>query len=462
MNIGEERARLLGEEDIPKVLWKLAIPAIIGMLINAIYNIVDTFFIGLLNNTSAIGAVSVVLPLFLLMGAFGQMFGVGASSYIARSLGKKDYETANKTASIAFFTSLCWGLLITILGLIFLQPLLSLFGATETIMIYAREYGRVLFIGASFTIMNMTLNNMVRAEGNAKYSMFAIILGAVLNIIFDPLLIFTFSMGVLGAAYATVLSQAISFLFLICYYVRGLSLVTISIHAFSFSKQIYGQIFNVGVATLIRQSLASLSLGFMNAAASNYGDAAVASMGISVRIVSMVIFLLFGYYQGFQPVASYNYGAGFYHRLKKSIKISLKRTSIFMVFSSFLLFIFAETLITFFSNDPEVIDIGTRFIKAIVIFFPFLGFQFLYMVLFQALGRGQEALILALARQGIFLLPAIFILPKVFGLQGVIFSQPTADFFTILITLFFALRLNEKLKKEKEGLYPEKTVAEVL
>lgn len=458
MNTREQRASMMGEEAIPKVLWKLALPAIMGMLINAIYNIVDTYFIGLLNNTSAIGAVSVVLPIFLLIGASGQMFGVGAASYISRLLGRKDIARAERTAATAFFSSLLWSLLITILGLIFLKPILVTFGATETILIYARDYAAVLLGGSCFTIMNMTLNNLIRAEGNARYSMYAIMFGAFLNIILDPLFIFYLGWGVRGAAYATVLAQGLSFLFLICYYLKGASQVRISIFSFSFSRDIYSQIFRVGVPTLIRQSLTSLSLGFINAAASLYGDAALASIGISFRIISIVIFVLLGYFQGFQPLASYNYGAGNMERLLESIRISLLRTSIFMILSTVVLASLAQPFLSAFSQDPEVIRIGVKTIRAVVLFFPFLGFQFLYMVLFQALGRGREALILALARQGLFLLPAILLLPRFFGLDGVIFSQPTADFLTLLVTLYLSLRLHRELEGKK-GLWPQKEAA---
>lgn len=457
MDIGENRAKMMGEEPIPKVLWKLAIPAIFGMLINAIYNIVDTFFIGLLNNTSAIAAVSVVLPLFFLIGAFGQMFGIGAASYISRLLGKKDYDTAGKTASIAFFTSLLWGLFISVLGILFIEEILTLIGTTETIMVYGKEYGMVILAGSCFTIMNMTLNNMIRAEGNARYSMYAIIIGACLNMILDPFFIFYLDMGVGGAAYATVFSQIISFLFLIFYYLWGSRLVTISLKKFSLSKEIYGEIFKVGIATFIRQALGSLSLGFINGAAANYGDAALASIGITFRIVSIVIFILLGYYQGFQPIASYNYGANNFERLRETIRVSLKRTTLFMLISTGFLFSLAHLLITIFSSDPLVIQIGTKSIRAVVLFFPFLGFQFLYMVLFQSLGRAKEALIISLARQGLFLLPSIVILPRFFGLDGVIYSQPTADLFTITITLFFALRLNQELL-QKETLFLKKEV----
>jgi len=430
----DKRAKLMREEKIGKLLWKLALPAIIAMLINAVYNVADTLFIGMLNNTSAIGAISIVFPIFMLIAAFGQLFGIGAASYISRLLGKNYKIQADKTASTTFFTSLFLGVIISILGVIFIKPILNIFGATDSIMIYAQEYGLILFAGSFITIVNMTLNNMIRAEGAAKFSMYSIMLGAGLNILLDPLFIFTFNMGIKGAAVATVLAQSVSFIFLLHYYFSEKSIVNISWNLFSFSKKIYSQVIKIGLATFSKQALASVAVGMINSAASHYGDAAIASIGITLRVITMFLYVLMGYFQGFQPIAGYNYGAKKFNRLQDAIKISLKRTTVFMTISTLFMFLFANQIILLFSNDPDVLSIGTKAIRTIIVFFPFLGFQMLYIVLFQALGKGREAFILSISRQGFFLIPSILILPQIFGLNGVIMSQPIADFFT-LITL---------------------------
>ena len=441
----DKRAKLMKEEKIGKLLWKLSIPAIIAMLINAVYNVADTLFIGMLNNTSAIGAISIVFPIFMLIAAFGQLFGIGAASYISRLLGNNYKIQADKTASTTFFTSLFLGIIISILGVIFIEPILNIFGATDSIMIYAQEYGLILFAGSFITIVNMTLNNMIRAEGNAKFSMYSIMLGAGLNILLDPLFIFTFNMGIKGAAVATVLAQSVSFIFFLHYYFSEKSIVNISWNLFSFSKKIYSQVIKIGLATFSKQALASIAVGMINSAASNYGDAAIASIGITLRVITMFLYVLMGYFQGFQPIAGYNYGAEMFDRLQEVIKISLKRTTVFMTISTLFMFLFANQIILLFSNDPDVLSIGTKAIRTIIVFFPFLGFQMLYIVLFQALGRGKEAFILSVARQGLFLIPAILILPQFFGLNGVIMSQPVADFLTIIITSFFAFKLHQKI-----------------
>ncbi|SHH17321.1 MATE family efflux transporter [Tepidibacter thalassicus] len=445
----DQRAKMMGEEKIGSVLTRLAIPGIIAMLINAVYNIIDTMFVGMLNNTSAIGAVSVVFPMFMLIAAMGQMFGVGSGSYISRLLGEKNKEQADKTTSTTFFTSVIFSIIFTIIGVIFLEQFLVLFGATDTILFYAKDYAKILVFGSTFTICNMTLNNMIRAEGNAKYSMIAISLGALINIILDPILMFSFNMGIKGAALATVLAQMISFIYLISYFILGKSYIKISIKHFKPSKDIYSEILKIGAATFARQSLASLSLGLINVAAKPYGDAAVAAMGISLRILSIGIYVVFGYNQGFQPIAGYNYGAKKYDRLFEAIKISLKTTTIFTAIVTVVFIVFAKEITSVFTIDPEVIDIGAKTLKTICLLFPLFGFQQVYASLFQGLGRGKESFILSASRQGIFLIPSIVILPKFWGLYGVIFSQVVADFFTIMVTGVLALKLNKSLKEEE-------------
>lgn len=444
-----DRSKMMGEEKIPKILIKLALPGIVAMLVNAVYNVVDTMFVGMLGNTSAIGAVSVAFPLFMIIAAFGQMFGVGAGSYISRLLGEKNKELADKTTSTTFFTSLVCGIAFTIFGIISLESLLKLFGSTDTIMPFAKDYSKILVAGAVFTVTNMTLNNMIRAEGNAKYSMFAISLGAGLNIILDPIFMFGLDMGIKGAALATVLAQMISFVFLIKYFISGKSYIKIAIKHFTFSKKIYAEIMKIGIATFARQALSSLALGLINVAAMPYGDAAVAAMGVTLRVLSIGIFVVFGYNQGFQPVVGYNYGAKKYNRLREAIKVSLKWTTVFATIVTVIFMIFAEGIITVFSKDSEVIAIGAKTIRATSLLFPLFGFQQVYATLFQALGKGKEALILSLSRQGLFLIPSVMILPKLFELNGVIFSQTVADFFTIIVTGILAIILNTKLREEE-------------
>ncbi len=442
----EKKAQMMGAEPIKLLLLKLAMPAIVGMLISAVYNIVDTIFVGKLG-TSAIGAASVAYPLFMLISAVGLMYGVGSASYISRLLGKGAKEKADEVTSTTFITSLLSGLLLTAVVMIFLEPILTLFGATETIMPYALEYSEVLVMGATFTVLNMTMNNILRAEGNAKFSMIALSVGAILNIILDPLFIFTFNMGIRGAAVATVVSQVTSTLMLLSFFTGGKSYVKLKLKLVNHSLENYREIFKIGIPTFLRQFLMSLGMGLLNTAAMPYGDAALASIGVTNRVFSLAAMVLFGYSQGFQPVAGYNYGAKRFDRLSESIKLSLKWTTLFSIASSFIYMVFAESIIGVFSQDSEVIRIGTMALRAMALLFPLFGFQIVYATLFQALGRGKEAAILSLSRQGIFFYPAVFVLPKLFGLHGVLLSQPFADVCTVLLTAYFAVKINKEIKE---------------
>lgn len=447
MDNQDKKAKMMGEEKINTVLIKLALPAIVGMLITAIYNLVDTMFVGKLG-TSAIGAASVAFPLFMLISAVGLAFGIGAASYISRLLGEGNKERADRTTSTAFFTSLVSGIILTVIVFLFLNPILRIFGSTDTIMPYAIKYSKILVLGSTFTVLNMTMNNILRAEGSAKFSMIALSAGALLNIVLDPIFIFVFDMGIAGASLATVLSQIVSTIMLLSYFLKGKSYVKIAPKFFTPSKEIYFEMFKIGIPTFLRQFFLSLSMGLINTAAMPYGDAAVASIGITNRVFSLGSMVIFGYSQGFQPVAGFNYGAGKFDRLKESIQISLKWTSIFTTITSILFFIFSEAIIGVFSKDPNVISIGSKSLKAVMILFPLFGFQMIYATLFQALGRGKEASVLSLSRQGIFLIPAILFFPKFFGLTGVIFSQPFADLCTILLTALFALSVNKEIAKK--------------
>jgi putative MATE family efflux protein len=445
----EQRANALGTESIPSLLIRMSIPSIIAMTVNAFYNLVDAIFIGYLG-TSAIGAVSVAFPIFAMVGAFGLLFGIGTASYISRLLGAKDKIKADQTASVSIFISSLVSILFVFAGFFLLQPLLKNFGATASIMPYAQSYTRILLFGSFFTIINMNLNHIVRSEGNAKLSMTAMLVGAFANMILDPIFIFAFNWGIAGAAIATVVSQALTTFLLFRYFFRKNSYLHIRKKYFTWNGKIFLEIVKIGFPAFIRQFLASFTIALLNLAASNYGDAAVASIGITLRILSMGMFPLFGFAQGFQPVAGFNFGAKRFDRLLASVKLSYLWSSIFCVLFTVLCLLFSKQIISWFSVDPIVIEIGRKTIFAVTILFPFFGYQIITAVLFQAMGDGLPSAILSLARQGIFLIPAIIILPKYFQLNGVIFSQTIADFLTLFITLAFSIRIVKKLRKEVE------------
>ncbi len=456
----EKRAEMLGKEKISKALVTLSIPAIMGMMVSAIYNIVDTLFVSSLG-TEALGAVTVVFPFFMLISAFGMTFGTGAASYISRLLGQKNVQRASQTVIVAFLSSIFFAGLFTVFGLNYLDRLLSLFGASPTILPYAKEYGLFIISGSVFTMGNMTLNNMLRAEGSAKMSMIGIMLGAVLNIILDPIFIFALDMGVKGAALATVISQMISFGTLLGYYLLKKSFVEFRLRNFVFSGEIYGEILKIGLPTLLRQGLASVSMGMMNSAAVAYGDSAVAAIGVTSRIFMIAFYVIFGFSQGFQPLAGFNYGAKQYQRVQETIAVSVRWTTIYSVVMAVIYAVGATPIISVFSSDPNVLTIGTKLLRYYSLIFPTFGFTVIYNSAFMAFGKAKEALVLSTARQGIFLIPAILILPALFGLEGVLLCQPIANVLSFALTALLARRIRTELKDlaANEAIVKEKLVA---
>jgi putative MATE family efflux protein len=433
----DARSRMMEDEQIPTLLTKFAIPAIVSMLIAAVYNVVDTLFVGRLG-TEAIGATSIAFPLFMLFSTFGLSVGIGAASYISRMLGAKDAEQAHRAGTTAIVTTIGLALILSTLGLLALNPLLRAFGATATILPYARDYTGILVGGAIFTMCNMCMNNMLRAEGSVKMSMLGISAGAIINIALDPICIFTLGLGVKGAAIATVVAQAISTLILASYYLRRKSVLIIHPRYFTPSRQMYGEIVKMGIPTIVRQGLVSVSMGFFNVVAGAYGDAAIAAMGVVVRVSMPGVMTLFGFGQGFQPIAGYNYGAKRYDRLLEAIRVSITRASLFCLALTALMMGLAGPIIRAFSSDPDVIAIGVRGLRYFALIFPMFGFNIIVHTLFMALGRAIPAGILAFSRQGIFLIPAIAVLPRWFGLTGLLLCQPVADFATTALTLALA------------------------
>lgn len=439
---------MMEKESISKVLLKLSVPAIIAMLINAIYNIVDTIFVGMLDNTSAIAAVSIVYPLFMFIGAIGIMFGAGGASYLSRLLGEKKKEEADKTLTSTIIIGCIFSLVFTVIATMFLDEFLLMYGATKTIMPYAKEYGYVIVMGSIFTIGTAIMTNTIRAEGNSRYSMIATCIGAIINIILDPILMFNFNMGIKGAAVATVIAQFASFIFLLRYYYSNRNYINFKINFFKPTFNMFFEILKIGIPIFVTQVLASFALGFMNLGAKPYGDAAVAAMGIVFRVMSIGFYIVFGIGQGFQPVAGYNYGAKNFTRLEESIKISIKWSTIAAVITSLLFIIFARECMIIFTRDREVIDIGIKAFRAASLLFPLFGYVNTYAVLFQALGKATGAFILSISRQGIFYIPLIYILPKFMGLNGVIFCQTAADGLAFLETLIMAIWLKKQFEKE--------------
>ena len=452
MNEQNKKIELLGKAPMPKALVSLGIPIMIGMLINALYNLVDAYFVGGLGE-SPMGAISIVFPLGQVVVGLGLMFGNGAASYLSRLLGSGDKKTANIVASTALYSSVLIGAVLIIFSTIFLKPILTSLGATETIMPYALTYARIYVISCIFNVFSVTMNNIVASEGAAKTTMCALLLGAVINIGLDPLFIYTFDMGVAGAAIATAISQFVSTLVYLTYILRKKSAFTFSIKEFIPTQQTFVEILKIGIPTLTFQLLTSLSIALINRASSDYGDAVIAGMGAVTRVTSMGTLVVFGFLKGFQPIAGFSYGAKNFKRLRESIKISILWSTIFCVVVGLLMVMFSTQIISQFANgNGEMISVGQKSLAANGLSFFLFGFYTVYSSLFLALGKGTAGFFLGACRQGICFVPIILLLPAIWGMSGILYAQPIADIISAIITVFMAFNLHRKLSIEEKSI----------
>ena len=456
MNSRNNKMELLGNAPISKALLAMGIPTMLGMMVNAIYNLVDAYFVGGLG-TSQMGAISVVYPLGQVVVGLGLLFGNGSASYLSRLLGNREQEQADRVASTALYSSVAVGAVMIIFSLIFLRPILRLLGATDSIMPYAMTYAGIYVVSCIFNVFNVTMNNIVTSEGAAKTTMFALMAGAVLNIGLDPVFIYTLDMGVAGAAIATAISQIVSTLIYLTFIFRKKSIYSFKIKNCTFTKEIMSEIFKIGIPTLVFQILTSLSISLVNTQAGPYGDSVIAGMGAVTRIVSMGSLIVFGFIKGFQPIAGYSYGAKKFDRLHKAIRTSILWSTVFCVIYGLLLTIFSSRIIAQFTDgDLEMIRVGTQSLRINGLSFLLFGFYTVYSSLFLALGKGLEGFVLGACRQGICFVPVILILPVFWGINGILYVQPIADVLSAIITIFMALHLHKELALAKQRFITEK------
>ncbi|MCR2003063.1 putative MATE family efflux protein [Blautia caecimuris] len=445
MNSQSKKMELLGSTSIPKALLAMGIPTMIGMLVNAFYNLVDAYFVGGLGE-SQMGAISVVYPLGQVVVGLGLLFGNGAASYISRLLGRGDKENADKVASTALYSSVSVGAVIILISMVFLHPILKLLGATDSILPYAATYAGIYIVSCIFNVFNVTMNNIVTSEGAAKTTMCALLTGAVLNIALDPLFIYVFDLGVAGAAIATAISQIVSTCVYLTYIFRKKSVFHFRVKDCTYAKETMSEIFKIGIPTLVFQILTSVSISLINNAAGDYGDSAIAGMGVVTRLISMGSLSVFGFIKGFQPIAGYSYGAKKFDRLREAIKTSILWSTAFCVIFGVILVLFPTSIVSQFTKgDAEMIRIGAASLRANGISIMLFGFYTVYSSLFLALGKGREGFILGACRQGICFIPVILLLPIVWGLNGIMYAQPIADVLSAVITVFMAIPLHKKL-----------------
>ena len=436
--------RRMTETPIPQLVLSLAAPTILSMLITSIYNLADTFFVGQIS-TSASGAVGVVSSLMAIIQALGFMLGHGAGTIISRSLGSRDTTAATRFASTSFFTALVFGVVLAVAGLGTLPHFMMLLGSTETILPHACAYARPILIAAPLMISSLVMNNILRYEGKASFAMIGLVTGGVLNIALDPLFMFVFGLGTAGAGIATSLSQSISFCILLSMFLRGKTVSQFRLSAVTREARDFGRILLGGAPSFGRQGLNSIGGMLLNLAARSYGDAAVAGTSIVSRIFLFIISVAIGVGQGLQPVASFNYGARKYRRVRQAAIFTIEAAFCMLVVLVSLCWVNGDALIRLFRDDPAVTAVAL----------PAFHYQCLAMLLqpiivvanmtFQSVGASGRATFLACCRQGVFFIPLILILPRTHGLFGVEICQPIADVLTFLVSLPFLLAFLQQL-----------------
>ncbi len=434
------------ETPVPKLILMLGIPTTISMLVTSIYNMADTYFVGQIN-TSASGAVGVVFGLMAIIQAFGFMFGHGAGSIISRRLGARDVESASRFASTSFACAAVTGGLITLFGLLFLEPLMRLLGSTDTILPYAKTYATFILCAAPVMTCSCVLNNILRYEGRATFAMVGLTTGGILNIFGDWLLMSRFSLGVTGAGISTAVSQAISFLILLYMFVSRRTESRLSVKWLSRDPGDVGLICRTGLPSLMRQGLSSVSTMVLNGRAGVYGDTAVAAMAIVNRICFLVFSIGLGIGQGFQPVSAFNYGARKYDRVRKGFYFTWIAGEVLLGGIALVGMCAPGQLVGFFRDDPKVVEIGSF---ALVVALASLFFQPLSVcanMMFQSVGKNGVASFLSSLRSGLFFIPVILILSACLGLTGVEISQTVADVMTFLVSVPFTLRFLKELKR---------------
>lgn len=408
---------------------------------------VDTFFVGKTGDPNQVAAVSLCMPIYLLLMAFGNIFGIGGGSYISRKLGAKDYESVKKISAFAFYASIIVGFISMAVYLIFMKDILKISGASQNTYQFSKDYLIIVAFGAPFVVNQMAMGQIVRSEGSSKEAMIGMMIGTVVNIVLDPIMILYMNMGVAGAALATIIGNACSTIYYI-YHIRKKSFLSIHFKEFTLHKDILINVFSIGIPVSINNILMSASNILINNLAAGYSDNVVAGLGVAQRIFTLVVLVFIGLAQGLQPFVGYNFASRNYKIMNAAIKISCLVSVIIGFLLLILSLIFGRLAVAVFINNEEVIDYGVRFLVASYSIAPIIGFQFVFMSTFQALGKSILSLILSISRQGIAFIPTILIGTKLFGIKGIIWAQPIADIVTVLMASIMYTYIYQKMKRK--------------
>ncbi len=441
----------LGKESIKKLLIKLSGPAIIGMIVLSLYNLVDAIFIGRFVGTLAIAGVAITFPFQMIVMALSLTIGIGASSIISRRLGEGQKKEAEIILGNFVSLTIISSLGVTVLGLLFLTPLLKIFGATQDILLPAQEYLGVILIGTLGLMFSASGNNVIRAEGNAKFAMAVMLVSAGMNIILDPIFIVVLNLGIKGAAWATVVSQYSSAALVFFYFFKSQGNLKIRLNYLLLKFKTIKEIFIIGSSTFARQVSASLGAVIVNHAFGLYGGSlAIAAFGIIYRLLMFLLMPMFGIIQGLQPIVGYNYGAKKFNRVKEAVLLATKMTTLLAVSSYVFLMVFPKVFISMFTTDTELIVMSVRALRIVILFMPLIGFQVIAGGMFQSMGKAGPAFVLSLLRQTLLVIPLILILPTFFKLSGVWWTFPIADLAAGIVTYLMFIKALKDLPKERD------------
>ncbi len=454
----KNRIYLLESMPIRKAIYKLALPTVFSMIVQIFYNITDTFFVGKLNDPYQLAAVSIAMPIFMMQMAISGIFGNGAASYLSRQLGRKDYSGARETATISIFSCLVTSFAVAVIGIYYMPQILSMAGASPHTIGYASAYLKIIFLGSAIMMLGFTISQLLRAEGAAKAVMIGNLIGTGVNIVLDPLFIFVFHQGVAGAAIATVIGSGCSLLYFLSFYWRKKSHAMPSWQYLKFRWETYKEIFKIGVPSSISQVMMSVGNAISYSVASGYGDASVAALGIVWRVMTIPIFIIIGIAISIQPLVGYNYGANNPQRLKSTVKTALGISGALAAFFTLCFFLFPRAFILVFIADPQVVEIGEMVLRAFTFAIPFAAIQMPLMTSLQAMGKGIPSLIIALSRNGLVYIPAVYLLNYLFGFEGLVYALPLSDMITAVMSFFFILNIVQKLKYHKVEIEPQEVL----
>ena len=448
----DKRIYLLKEEAPTRAVIKLGVPLIAGMFIMVLYNLVDTYFIGLMKDDFRLAAVNLAYPVLMVMIAISNMIGTGASSLIARSLGAGDTEKAEHTVTAGFVLTVINSAVVSAAGLLFLHPIVGLLGAKSNTFDYTAQYVQVLFIGSIFTMGNYTFGQLLRSEGSVRYSVLGMVIGTLMNIVLDPLFIFTFGLGIRGAAIATVLGNAAGMATSLLFYMRGKTLLSPALKYIKPTAEILGEIFWVGVPATLETLLSSAAFIVNNNLAVAYGELTVAAMGVAQKLLSVGNYVYQGFAAGTQPIMGYNYGAKNYSRMMKVLKSGLLVVTGTELFIMAVFGIFAPQLIGIFTDTAEVVDIGSRVLRTVMLILPFVGSISMSRMSFQAMGKPQYAFGITLVRQLILYIPLLLLFDHCFGFTGMLFAQPVTEFIMAIVAVSMLARFIKRCSEQLTGL----------